>query len=118
AVDASGNARAGIRLPGVEVPVGTFGGWHFRAAAIGAADQLFGEQGSFHPLACTKDARTASGDSRRSLGERYASRDDYRARLSAAAERLVADRFLLAQDVSAVIDQSLQIYDLVGAACK
>jgi len=111
AVDANGNSRAGIRLPAIEVPIGTYGGWNFRDPAIGRPDQLFGEMGSFHPFPRTKDERTASGDSRLSIAERYPSRDAYIAKVTAVAKGMVKDRFLLPEDLSDPIDQAVALYD-------
>jgi hypothetical protein len=111
AVDASGNSRAGIRLPAIEVPVGTYGGWNFRSPAIGSADQLFGEIGSFHPFARTKAERIASGDSRLSIEERYTSREDYISRAAAVAKQIVADRLLLPEDLQDPVNQAAALYD-------
>jgi len=119
AVDENGNTRAGIRMPAIEVPVGTYGGWNFRSPSIGARDQLLGENGSFHPFPCTKAARNASGDSRASLEERYVSREDYRSRVQPAARQMVKDGFLLARDVPGMIDGAMKIYDWVAKSyCK
>ncbi|MES2256268.1 MAG: alpha/beta hydrolase domain-containing protein [Pseudomonadota bacterium] len=111
AVDANGNSRAGIRLPAIEVPIGTYGGWNFRDPAIGSADQLFGEMGSFHPFVRTKAERTTSGDSRLSIEERYTSREDYRAKAEMVAKQLVQDRFLLPQDAQEPVEQAVALYD-------
>ncbi len=111
AVDQNGNSRAGIRLPAIEVPVGTYGGWNFRSPSIGSADQLFGEIGSFHPFSRTKEERLASGDSRLSIVERYAGRDDYLSKVALVANRMVEDRFLLPQDVPDVVGQAAALYD-------
>ena len=119
AVDQSGNSRAGIRMPAVEVPVGTYGGWNFRSASIGAADQLLGEFGSFHPIACTKAARITSGDSRRSIEERYANREDYLRKVTMAAQQMIKDRFLLAADLSRTVDDTMAGYDwMIKTNCK
>jgi len=118
-VDEGGNSRAGIRMPAVEVPVGTYGGWNFRSASIGAADQLLGEFGSFHPFACTKAARTTTGDSRRSIEERYASREDYLRKVTLAAQQMTKDRFLLAEDLPRMIDDAMAGYDwMIKTNCK
>lgn len=45
AVDADGNEVAGIRLPDVAVPLGTYTGWNLRAAEFGAAGVLAGLDG-------------------------------------------------------------------------
>ena len=111
AVDENGNSRAGIRLPAVEFPVGTFGGWNFRSASIGAPDQLFGEIGSFHPLPCTKAKGAAAGDSRRSLAERYTSREEYQAKVAGTAQTLVVERLVLPEDRDAVVEWTMRLYD-------
>ena len=111
AVDRDGNSRAGIRLPAIELPVGTYGGWNFRSPTIGSADQLFGEIGSFHPLARTKAGRLASGDSRLSIEERYTSREEYLAKVSSLARQMIGDRLLLPQDLPDVVGQAAALYD-------
>jgi len=111
AVDEAGNSRAGIRLPAIAEPVGTYGGWNFRDPAIGRPDQLFGEMGSFHPMARTKDERMKNGDSRLSIAERYKSRDEYIAKVTAVAKKMVTDRFLLPEDLNDPIDQAVALYD-------
>jgi Alpha/beta hydrolase domain len=111
AVDRDGNSRAGIRLPLVQVPLATYAGWNYRAASIGRPDQLAGEAGSFHPFARTRSERQACGDSRLSIEERYASRDEYLGKVAAAARQLIADGFLLAPDFPDVIDEALTYYD-------
>jgi len=119
AVDQNGNSRAGIRMPAVEIPVGTYGGWNFRSASIGASDQLLGEYGSIYPFACTKAQRIAGGDSRLSIEERYGSREDYRAKVTVAAQQMIEDRFLLPEDLTRMIDDSIAVYDgVVKTTCK
>jgi len=51
---------------------------------------------------CTRADREASGDPRRAIDERSPSKEDYLARVRAAAETLVRDRSLLAEDVEPV----------------
>jgi hypothetical protein len=111
AVDSDGNSRAGIRLPDVQVPLATYAGWNYRAASIGAPDQLAGEAGSFYPFARTRSERQATGDSRVSIEERYSSREQYLGQFTIAARQLMADGFFLAQDLPEAIDQALVHYD-------
>ena len=119
AVDENGNSRAGIRMPQIEVPVGTYGGWNFRTPSIGASDQLLGENGSFHPFPCTKAARTTSGDSRASVQERYASREEYVSKATEAAQQMVKDGFLLSGDLNYMVAGSVRIYDwVIQSYCK
>ena len=59
----------------------------------------------------TKEERLASGDSRLSIAERYKSRDDYIAKVTAVAQTMVKDRFLLPEDLNDPIDQATALYD-------
>ena len=60
-----------------------------RCRLFHVGDQLFGEIGSFHPFARTKSERIASGDSRLSIGERYAGREEYLSKIALVAKRLI-----------------------------
>jgi len=111
AVDDAGNDRAGIRLPEIAVPLATHTGWNYRRPEIGAPDRLASEIGSYLPLPKTRADRERMGDSRRSIAERYPSREDYVGRISLAAVGLVEDGFLLAEDVTAVIQRAAAHYD-------
>src|SRR5262249_13491616 len=80
AVDADGNEVAGIRPVELAVPLGTFTGWNPRHPDQGAPGDIMSMMGSTLPFARTADERARRGDPRPSIGERYASRDDYLAR--------------------------------------
>lgn len=110
AVDEDGNARAGIRLPSIQAPIATYAGWNYRAPGIGSQDQFLGEAGSMYPFAATR-ARRAKDDSRRSIEERYAGRDEYLAKISTAGKQLIAERLMNAEDLPDVIDQAKSLYD-------
>ena len=56
-----------------------------------------------------------SGDPRLSIEERYKGKDDYVARIEAAARRLVASRVLLERDVEPVKEQAAKRWDWVMA---
>jgi hypothetical protein len=100
AVDADGNEIAGIRLPPIAVPLGTYTGWNaYRAQPCELCDR----DGSLIPFARDKRERETTGDPRPSLEERYGNRDAYVARVKAAAEALVADRLLLPADAAAYV---------------
>jgi hypothetical protein len=110
AVDQDGNARAGIRLPAVAVPIATYAGWNYRAADIGSANQFLGEAGSIYPFAPTRTKRKP-GDSRLSIEERYQSREEYLGRIAVAARQLISERFLLATDLPSLLDEAAMYYD-------
>ena len=103
AVDADGNELAGIRLPDVAVPLGTYTGWNLRAAQYGAEGMLAGLHGSYLPFAGTLEERRRQGDPRPSVLERYPTRDVYLARMTEAALGLQQDGFLLEADVVEIL---------------
>jgi len=104
-VDKDGNDVAGIRLPAVQVPLGTYTGWNLRPRGL-AEDELSGLLGSFIPFAKTKLQRKKTGDSRLSLQERYKNREDYVHQVSRAARTLVEQRYLLSKDAERMIREA------------
>jgi hypothetical protein len=103
AVDADGNDIAGVRAPMVEAPLATYTGWNLRSRGFGHG-AMHEFTGSTIPFPDTPEERTATGDPRRSVAERYADRDAYIAAIRAAAEQLVADRLMLEEDIARVTD--------------
>ena len=100
AVDADGNEVAGLRLPPIAAPLGTYTGWNvYRAQPSELADR----DGSLIPFARTKEECQATGDPRPSVAERYGSRAAYAAKVEAAAATLVAERLLQPADAAAYI---------------
>lgn len=102
-VNADGNDEGGVRLPEVAVPLGTYTGWNVKVPVLNDLEYLAGLVGSFDPFARARRARDRSGDPRLSIAERYDGRKDYLNRVSQAAQDLVRERFLLPEDVRAVL---------------
>ena len=96
--DADGNDRAGIRLPWIRVPLGTYTGWNLQTAEL-AEGELSGLLGSYLPFAPTKSERLESADPRRSIEERYTDLADYLEKIGMEMELMVQERLLLAEDV-------------------
>jgi hypothetical protein len=113
AVDEDGNELAGVRLPDVSVPLATYTGWNLRHPDIGGPGQTLSLLGSTIPFPGTRAERQASGDPRLSIEERYVSKEDYLDRVKQAAEALVQQGYLLAEDLPTVTEQASQRYDLV-----
>jgi len=111
APDADGNDKGGVRMIELMVPIGTYTGWNQRSAAIGFPWATARFDGSFIPFARTAEERAALHDPRPSLAERYASRDDFIARLRQAASAQRAAGFLLDEDVPRAIAENLGRYD-------
>ena len=103
--DVDGNDLGGVRLPELQAPLATYTGWNLRDASIGAADLRLSFLGSLIPLARTAKEREKSGDPRPSVAERYASREQYMGKFGEAALKLVHDRFLLREDLPAVLER-------------
>ena len=104
-VDSDGNDIAGIRLPAVQVPLGTYTGWNLQPRGL-AEDELSGLLGSFIPFARTGAERRKAGDPRRSLAERYKDPADYVRQVSRAARILVEQRYLLPEDAERIINEA------------
>ena len=62
-------------------------------------------------FASTKEEREARGDTRPSIAERYASRDVYLEQVRQAAQQLVGDGYLLAEDLELVVDLAAKRFD-------
>jgi hypothetical protein len=97
-VNGDGNEVSGVRMPDISAPLGTYTGWNLRDASIGAPAEIYSMVGGFHAFAATRAARLARKDSRPAIAERYASKDDYMGKISAAMDALAADGFLLTRD--------------------
>ena len=103
--DPDGNDLGGVRLPELQVPLASYTGWNLRDPSIGAPEQRVSFLGSWIPLARTAEERKKSGDPRLSIAERYASREEYMAKFERAAKKLIEQRFLLPEDLPAILDR-------------
>jgi hypothetical protein len=110
-VDRDGNDIAGVRMPQVQWPLATYTGWNLRSKEAGAPDEIYSLLGSWIPFARTKAERLKTGDSRLSIEERYATREEYLQKIGAAARRLVDQGYLLDRDVARVSDRAGQEWD-------
>ena len=103
--DADGNELAGIRSPLLEAPLGSYLGWNVTAAGF-EAGRFCGNNGGYIPFAATRAERLAAGDPRPSVEERYPTHDAYVVKVKEAADRLVAQRYLLADDAEKLVSQA------------
>ena len=98
-VDADGNERAGIRLPDIAAPRGTFMGWNLYKTPY-PEGELADRDGTFLVFAATEAER--GGDARASLADRYAG-SGYADARRAATLALLRDRLLLPEDSDAYL---------------
>lgn len=114
-VDADGNEVAGVRVPMVAAPLGTYTGWNLRARGFGHG-AMFEFTGSYIPFPESAEERHATGDPRRSLLERYVSSEDYVNAVAAAAGDLVKEGLMLEEDlqraVAAAADWGRPLHDV------
>ncbi|MDH3414301.1 MAG: alpha/beta hydrolase domain-containing protein, partial [Gammaproteobacteria bacterium] len=98
APDQDGNDLGGVLAPMAAAPLGTYTGWNLRARGLGhGAMYLF--NGSYIPFAETPEERDATGDPRRSILKRYGHAESYMRAIQAVAKKLVAEGFMLEEDV-------------------
>ena len=114
--DADGNEPDGIRLPEITVPLATYAPWNFRDPSIGAPDQRVSFEGSYLPFPKTAADREKSGDPRKSIAERYSSRDDYLARFTRVLDRLIQQRWILPEDRAALLLRGQEEWDLATSS--
>jgi hypothetical protein len=101
-----------------EAPLGTYVGWNLATTGWygpnasngpGSVGQVFagaGNSGGYWPFWDTKAHRTAAGDPRLSLQERYGTHAGYVCVVTAAANGAVQERFLLASDAQTLISNA------------
>jgi hypothetical protein len=105
-VDADGNEIAGVRTAELLVPMATFTGWNFRAPSTGGADQIVFLLGSSIPLPKTAAERAAKHDPRKSVAERYASKQVYIDQVHGVVDKLVRGGYLLPEDVQRAVERA------------
>ncbi|MFF0489788.1 alpha/beta hydrolase domain-containing protein [Nocardia sp. NPDC004068] len=100
ATDEDGNEIAGIRLPAVAAPLAVYTGWNPRRPIEGLPNVLYERLGSKLPFP----------PDRPSITERYPTRAAYAEAVRAAADQLVTQGFLLAEDVDWVVAETVAEY--------
>jgi hypothetical protein len=114
-VDGDGNEVGGIRVPEQAVPLATTTGWNFRAETRGHSGDIYALLGSYLPFAATRAERQARNDPRRAIQERYRGRADYMRRIREAVDALLRDRYLLLEDIDAVVKRAEQHWETAAA---
>ena len=114
-VDADGNGIAGVKMPELSAPLATYTGWNLFNDRSGPTDVLSSMQGSYIPLARTIADRKRTNDPRPSIEERYRDRDYYVGQVSKAAQGLIDQRFLLAEDLAVIVRNAGRHWDYVAS---
>ncbi len=111
AVDSDGNEVAGLRLPDLAAPRGTHTGWNAFRVPLFQGDAC-GRAGGYLPFARTGSDREQTGDPRPALRERYATHEDYVARVREAVDALERARLLLPEDGRLYLERASAASDL------
>ncbi len=110
-VDADGNEHDGVRSPELAAPLATYAAWNLRDPSIGAPDQRVSFEASYLPFSKTAADRKKTGDPRKSIAERYPSREDYVSRYTIALDNLIKQRWILEEDRAALLHRGEQEWD-------
>jgi hypothetical protein len=107
-VDRDGNEVAGLKSPLLQNPLGTYLGYNTFAGGFQKGQTCIqnAPAGGYVAFAETKEARIATNDPRPSLEERYGTRENWLEGVRAAANEMVAQRYLLKADADAMIAQA------------
>lgn len=112
-VDQDGNDLGGVRLPQLDIPLATYTGWNLRDPKSGMPKERVSFLGSWFPFAKIRYTAEEAGDSRPPIDERYKSRAEYLQKFSDAASKLATERFLLQEDVDALVKRGGDEWDFV-----
>ena len=110
-VDADGNERDGVRLPQVSVPLATYLSWNLRDPSIGAPSERVSFEASYLPFPKTIADRGKTGDPRKSIAERYATREAYLTQFAQAVDALVKQRWILEEDRARLLEEGGRDWD-------
>ncbi|HXE63024.1 MAG TPA: alpha/beta hydrolase domain-containing protein [Bryobacteraceae bacterium] len=103
--DTDGNEIGGIPSVLHQAPLATYLGWNVTASGY-LKGRGCGFAGGMIPFPRTKAEREATGDPRPSIEERYGTHEGYVARVKAAAQQLVKERFLIQEDADRLVSQA------------
>ena len=117
-VDADGNGIAGIRMPELAVPLATYTGWNLFNDRSGPTNVLSSMQGSYIPLPRTSVERKQKSDPRSSIEERYHDKDQYIGQVSKAALQLIAQGYLLADDLPVIVKNAARHWDYIASTAS
>jgi len=98
------------------VPLATYTGWNLFNDRSGPVTVLSSMQGSYVPLAKSGAEKKRNGDPRASIDERYRDKEQYLGQVTKAAQDLVAQGYLLAEDVQPVVANAAKHWDYAAAA--
>lgn len=110
ALDDLGNEIGGIRNVEIRVPLATYTPWSLRDG-LPVPGEMHDFTGLLLPLPVTEADASVRGDPRPAIGQLYEGRAQYLAAVSAAADELILEGFLLEEDRPRVETRALALWD-------
>jgi len=104
-VDADGSDVGGVPSVLRQAPLGSYLGWNITAGGFDKG-KICNLSGGYLPFAKSKAERLAKSDPRLSLEERYGTHEAYVDAVKKAAQKAVAERFLLPGDAGRLIAEA------------
>jgi hypothetical protein len=104
-VDADGSDVGGVPSVLRQAPLGSYLGWNITAGGFDKG-KICNLSGGYVPFAKSKTERLAKSDPRLSLEERYGTHEAYVEAVKKAAQKAVAERFLLPGDANRLIAEA------------
>ena len=111
AVDQDGNEIAGIKMPELAMPLATYTGWNLFNAQSGPTNEISSMAGSYIPFPRTRAERAAAKDPRRSVEERYTSRETYLGLIATVTLERIDQGYLLRQDMPEIVKRAAAHWD-------
>jgi hypothetical protein len=110
-VNEDGNEVSGLLTPELAVPLATYTGWRLFHPSVGPSDGLILNQGSYIPFPASVSERESADDPRWSIEERYGDRSEFLGLVAEYATTLIAEGYLLAEDLSAIVQDAGDHWD-------
>jgi hypothetical protein len=109
-VDADGNELGGVPVVLLDAPLGTYLGWNITTGGSKPfhQGQICNYVGGMIPFARNAQERTANGDPRPSLEERYKTHEGYVDAVRKAADKALRTGFLLKDDANRLVNEAAQ----------
>jgi len=101
-----------VRMVDISVPLATYTGWGLRSGS--QANDGCESSGQFIPFQKTAAARTAAGDPRPSVAERYPTYGSYYIKVSDGINHLVRRRLMLPEDVNSELTRLVALGQTLG----
>ena len=112
-VDELGNEKSGIRNVEIAVPLASYIPYSLRRGLAGGNGEIADFRGTFIPLPITGKTQE---DTRPSISDLYSGKADFLYKARNHLDKLVADHFILPQDIHRVLERSSEYWNWIKPA--